>query len=175
METILSLDQHDLGFFTDEDTEITKRRMAARAVMKNADGKIAVMHFSKIGTYKLPGGGRDEGESMREALDREMREETGYTLKGVEQLCLVEEYRYVYGMHQTSYVYTATCDSFVGTALTDSERDLGMELVWADSYEKAIELIHASNEIDEDGSPIGLELMKIRETEILKFARQSEL
>ena len=63
----------------------------------------------------------------------------------------------------------------MGTALTEKEAQKGMELVWVDSFEHAIELVHSAEDIDEDGSSMGLELMKIRETAILKFARQARL
>jgi len=43
------------------------------------DGKL-VMQKSKIGEYKIPGGGMEAGESYEETLRRELREEVGLVL-----------------------------------------------------------------------------------------------
>lgn len=63
MNIIASLDQHQLGFFDAEDTEAHFTRRAARAVLFDKNNRVAVMYFSKTGSYKLPGGGIDEGET----------------------------------------------------------------------------------------------------------------
>lgn len=46
-------------------------------IIKN--GKI-VMQMEGTGQYKIPGGGIEEGEDIIDALKREVREETGYTI-----------------------------------------------------------------------------------------------
>lgn len=51
-------------------------RLAVRAVI-HADGKILMVKTNR-GDYKFPGGGVEEGETLGEALCREVREETGY-------------------------------------------------------------------------------------------------
>lgn len=45
------------------------------------DGKILMIHSMKYDYYKLPGGGIEKGESYEEALIREVKEESGYTIK----------------------------------------------------------------------------------------------
>lgn len=62
MNVISSYDQHKLGYFSDSDTGINFTRRAARAVIRNHENQIAIMYFTKTGSYKLPGGGIDEGE-----------------------------------------------------------------------------------------------------------------
>ena len=126
------------------------------------------MHFTATGSYKLPGGGIDEGEDTVAALHREIREETGYKITDIKELGEVVEYRYYCGMHQVSYCYTATATQFVGTQLTQKEQDGGMELQWFDTVPQAIAAIVSGHQIDEDGSPIGLKMMIQRDVAILK-------
>ncbi|TWT25254.1 NUDIX hydrolase [Planomicrobium sp. CPCC 101110] len=60
-----------------ESIEKTIHRTAARAVIIR-EGKILLVRSDR-GTYGLPGGGVEKGESPAEALVREVAEETGYT------------------------------------------------------------------------------------------------
>lgn len=171
MNLIKHFDQHELGFVSPEDTEISFVREAARAVLTNLDGQIAVMHFTKTGSYKLPGGGIDEGEAIEMALHREVREETGWEVADVRELGVVEEDRYYCGMHQTSYCFVATAIRFVGTDLTEKEADQGMELVWVDTIEQAIQAIKGNSKLDEDGERIGHDMMVMREIAILEAVK----
>ena len=44
------------------------------------DGKVLMVHSLKYDYYKFPGGGIEVGESQEDALCREVREETGFTV-----------------------------------------------------------------------------------------------
>lgn len=171
MRHIVLLDQRQLGLGEPGDQAISYTRCAARAVLYNAAGQVAVMYFTTTGSYKLPGGGIDEGENILDALHREIREETGYEITNIKELGEVEEYRYFCGMHQLSYCYTATTDNFVGTELTEKEQNAGMELRWFDTIAQAIAAIESGSKVDEEGSTIGLEMMKLRDIAILEAAR----
>lgn len=57
------------------------RRVAVKGVVKK-DGKVLLIHTNK-GDYKFPGGGIDKDESIKDALKREMAEETGFQLKSI--------------------------------------------------------------------------------------------
>lgn len=171
MKLIATHDQHKLGFHDPNDGPITFERRAARAVLYDEAGRIAVMHFAVTGVYKLPGGGIDEGEDIQAALYREVREEAGYEITDVQELGVVEEDRYLCGMHQTSYCFMAKASKFVGTELTDEEAAQGMELVWTDSIDDAITMIESKSIIAEDGSQIGHDMMKLREVAILRAAQ----
>lgn len=141
--------------------------------MTNDAGKVAVMYFTKTGSYKLPGGGIDEGESVEAALHREVREESGYEITDIREIGIVEEDRHYCAMHQTSYCFTAKAGQFVGTELTDKEAAEGMKLVWVESIEKAIAAIESNSMLDENenGDRIGHEMMKLREIAILRAAQ----
>lgn len=54
-----------------------KDRLGARAIIFDSKGRIALMHVSNLNYYKLPGGGVDAGESIEDALRRELVEEAG--------------------------------------------------------------------------------------------------
>ena len=171
--TFLTLNQHDLGIHESTDGEIEFTRVAARAVLLNDAGQVAVMNFTVTGSYKLPGGGVDEGEEIETALRREVREETGYEITDIQPIGRVEEDRYFCNMHQTSYCLTAKATDFVGADLTEKEAAQGMNLQWANSFEEAIAWIEGASQLDNDGSEAGLKMMKIREVAILRQAQQT--
>lgn len=170
MKLILSLDQHKLGFFDDGDKPIDQLRLrkAARAVLFDQDGRVAIMYFSKTGGYKLPGGGMDQGEEIESTLHREVLEETGYMIENIMPLGIVEEDRYFCGMHQTSYCFVATVTEHAGMRPTNEEILRGMQLVWADSIDAAIALIEGGKTTDEEGSTIGAHMMRLRDASILR-------
>lgn len=65
-----------LGSLTIEKGMKTIHREAVRAVIIQG-GKILLIHSNK-GDYKFPGGGVEKNKTHIEALQREMKEETGY-------------------------------------------------------------------------------------------------
>lgn len=172
MKELLRLDQHELGIHTDSDSDVTYTRIAARAVLINDKGRVALMYISTIAVYKLPGGGVDEDEDILEGLHREVREETGYEITHEREVVVVDEYRYFCGMHQISHAYLADVTNFVGTTLTENEARRGMKLVWADDIEEAVKLIESGNTTDEEDSAEGLTLMKLRDIAILRTAQE---
>lgn len=64
------------------------RRPSARAIIIK-DGKVAMVHSKKYHYYKFPGGGIEDSESIKEALIREVAEESG--------LCVIENSIREYG------------------------------------------------------------------------------
>jgi ADP-ribose pyrophosphatase YjhB (NUDIX family) len=55
-------------------------RISLKAAIKNDSGRILLLR-EKDGTWELPGGGLEHGESIQEALSREIGEETGLTVE----------------------------------------------------------------------------------------------
>ena len=171
MKHLLFLDQHELGYTHANDRSIDFRRKAARCVVRDEAGHIALMYFARDQFYKLPGGGIDEGEDLLDALAREVQEEAGLEIDDIEQLGIVEENRYYCGMHQLSYCYRARAARETDFARTDEEAAAGMELRWVDDIETAVALIRDSEGHDEEGNSIGLKIMKLREIAILEAAK----
>jgi ADP-ribose pyrophosphatase YjhB (NUDIX family) len=172
MKELLRLDQYELGMRTATDSDITHTRIAARAVLTDDKGRVALMHISTIAVYKLPGGGVDEGEDILEGLHREVREETGYEIAHEREVVVVDEYRYYCGMHQVSHAYLANVTKFVGTALTENEAKGGMELAWANDIDEAVRLIQSGATTDEEDNVEGLKMMKLRDVAILRAAQE---
>ncbi|MCP4354675.1 MAG: NUDIX domain-containing protein [Proteobacteria bacterium] len=74
------------------------KSQSARAVIFSKDDieSIYLIYRRKNGKeyYVLPGGGIEENETILEALDREILEETGITLKNVEKLAILDNEDY---------------------------------------------------------------------------------
>jgi len=114
----------------------TVHRTAVRAVILRGR-ELLMVHSTSVGDYKFPGGGVDLGESHEQALARELREECGASLLGVDgELGAVIEYDFaeekefdVFKM--TSHYYCCRVGDGFGTQnLDDYEKDLGFKPVW---------------------------------------------
>ena len=125
-------------------------RRAARAVVFDGKGNVALMHIPKLNYHKLPGGGIENGESVEEALRREVREEVGYRIKIGKPLGIIIEYRSRRKLLQVSYCFTARIiGKPLGTSFTDAEKSEGFAPIWV-NIDKAIRLIRSAT-IDYDG------------------------
>lgn len=68
------------------------RTFGARAVALTPEGNVILVRLRYAPGWRIPGGGRKEGEDPREAVLRELREEIGMTGHGEVQLaCELEE------------------------------------------------------------------------------------
>jgi mutator protein MutT len=61
----------------------TQIRPGVAAIIQNATGQILLQRRSDNGLWGLPGGAVEIGESVRDAIVREVREETGLTVEVV--------------------------------------------------------------------------------------------
>lgn len=117
-----------------------KPRVTARAIVLNPDNHLAVMYAAKYGIYTLPGGGVEEGETIEEALRREVTEETGCTIARHEPLGYVEENRFHADYTQISYYYIVhTPDETLHPHLTALEAENGTSATWCtldEAYER---------------------------------------
>lgn len=113
-------------------------REAVRGIIPK-DGKLLMVYSSKDGDYKFPGGGVNQGESYEEALSREIREECGATLIGINgefgqtvEYDIANEQEFdIFKM--ISYYYICEVDSVFGEqCLDDYEAKLGFKPVWID-------------------------------------------
>ena len=119
----------------------SKPRITVRAILRNRDGLYAVMYAKKFGLYSLPGGGVEEGESLIEALKREILEETGCVCDSIDDLGYVYENRAESDYTQYSYYYVVSCKGTLkNMTLTAQEIENGTELLWC-PIDKVILLI----------------------------------
>ena len=106
-------------------------RNAARAVIFDKDGKIALMHSVIHEFYKLPGGGLEEDEDKETSLRRECLEEAGVKVGKLIELGFVKEIKADNKMVQNSYCYiTKMIGDKKSPNFTESEIAYGFEVMW---------------------------------------------
>lgn len=145
MKNLLTIKEQDiLPNSPAVDTSTFRKRGAARAVLLDDSGQIYLLNVSKHGYHKLPGGGIDEGEDIRQAMERELMEEVGCKAEIQAELGTVIEYRNYDdgGLEQTSYCYLARqVGEQVASALEEGELAEGMYEVKSKSIDDAISLL----------------------------------
>ena len=110
-------------------------RVAARAVIARAD-ELLMVYSSVAGDYKFPGGGLEPGESLAEAVAREVLEECGRRVARFGDLVLVvEEHRPGNALGRVLRMSSVYLECEVGPVeraqqLDEYERELGFESVW---------------------------------------------
>jgi len=116
----------------------TIHRTAVRAVIQR--GRDLLMVYSaNVGDYKFPGGGVDDGESHKQALSREVREECGARLVefgecvgAVIEYNIPVEAEYDVFKMMSHYYLCQVSDGFGAQKLGEYEKDLGFKPVWVD-------------------------------------------
>ncbi|WP_281821029.1 NUDIX domain-containing protein, partial [Eisenbergiella massiliensis] len=74
MKKLLVLDSHDYN----NNVPVFEKNAVRAIIIKNG---LFAMQLGNSGEYKIPGGTVEEGESFEQALLREIREETGLSVK----------------------------------------------------------------------------------------------
>ena len=126
--------QFELDFITDElpDTPVQiKKRTAIRGVIHYQNKLLMVR--TKEEDYKFPGGGMEEGETDKETLLREIKEETGYTDihiglqigKAFEQNIDTEDPSQYFQMESCYYECWLMSDRRAESVMDDYEEKLG--------------------------------------------------
>ena len=119
-------------------------RKSARAILENEAGLIALQHLQNYGFYKLPGGGVDAGETIEEALIREVKEEVGCVCAITAPVGIVIEYRDKYKLTQINYCFVARVTSEIGEPkFEEDEIKAGQTNVWV-KPEEALGLLKNS-------------------------------
>ena len=114
----------------------TVSRTAVRGiVLRGRD--LLMIHSAAVGDYKFPGGGVAEGESLAEALKREILEECGASLVSIgREIGAIIEYDFPIekdcdAFKMTSHYYLCLVQDGLGAQnLDDYESELGFEPVW---------------------------------------------
>jgi 8-oxo-dGTP pyrophosphatase MutT (NUDIX family) len=116
----------------------TVHRTAVRAVILRGC-ELLMVYSTNVCDYKFPGGGVNDGESHEQALARELREECGASLLGVDgelgaviEYDLAEEPEYDVFKMTSHYYFCRAGDGFGAQSLDDYERDLGFKPLWVD-------------------------------------------
>jgi ADP-ribose pyrophosphatase YjhB (NUDIX family) len=123
-------------------------RTAARAIVFNSEAKIAILNAKKYQFHKLPGGGVEGREDIKEALERELKEEIGCKVQIRKEVGEIIEIKNSYGQKQYSYCYVVKVLSKCNANLTKEEKEcLGVEVKWV-TVNKAIKLFEKDNPED---------------------------
>ncbi len=129
-------------------------REAARAIVFDENNLVALLHVTRDGYYKLPGGGIDENETKLDALQRECQEEVGCRVEVLHEIGSTTEYWKEDTDKQISYCYMTKVTGPKGIPLlTESERKRGFETVWL-PYEEAIAMVAGSKPTHFEGEYI---------------------
>jgi 8-oxo-dGTP diphosphatase len=137
------------------DTSRFRERQAARAVIVNGQGEVALLHVANKGYHKLPGGGVEADEDLQAALHREVLEEVGCRIEILSEVGKILEYRDKYSEYQTSFCYLAQqVGELQSTAFTEEEQTHGFAVQWAKNIEDAIAILAADAPGEYDGKHI---------------------
>ncbi|MGB2786789.1 MAG: NUDIX domain-containing protein [Candidatus Saccharimonadaceae bacterium] len=173
MKNLLTIKEQDiLPDSPSVDTSAFRKRGAARAVLLDDNGQVYLLNVSKHGYHKLPGGGIDEGEDIKQALERELMEEVGCKAEIQTELGTVLEYRNYDdgGLQQTSYCYLAKqVGEQVASALEEGELAEGMFEVKAKSIDDAIALLSQDKPDNLEGK-----FIQKRDIAFLQAAKEQE-
>ncbi len=152
---------------SEETTKAFKHRLAARGVVFDPDGNVAVLPVSNHDYFKLPGGGIEKGEDEVSAFRRECLEEIGYDVEVIAELGMIVEYRSEFSLIQTSYCYAGkVIGARQETAFTEHEISQGFKQPLWVPFEKAHELISTSTPNNYEGG-----FIKERDTLIMETAK----
>ena len=125
-------------------------RITARAILKNENDQYAVIYSEEFHLYSLPGGGVEHGESVLDAIKREIWEETGCDIVAVEELGYVEENRAHCDYTQINYYFVLTTnDEQFSPHLTANELKHGTTVQWlefSDLYHYIASASHPTNQ-----------------------------
>jgi len=137
---------------TEEEVAHYAVREAARAIVRDTEGFIALLHVTKKNYYKLPGGGLEGDEDKLIALQRECEEEIGCNIDVLDEVGMTIEYRKMFQLKQISYCYYATVRGEKGTPhFVGDEIDDGFEALWL-PFDKALDVMKTCEANDFEGS-----------------------
>lgn len=152
-----------------EANEVLKPKFATRTVLFDQDGQVAVINVKKHGYYKIPGGGIENGEDIKDAAAREVKEESGCDCAITGELGKIETEVPVWQMLDISDGFIATVQGEKSQPNYESwEKERGFEIEWFSDLDAAISTIEA-NVVTEPG----MEALQNRDLAFLKLAREA--
>jgi 8-oxo-dGTP diphosphatase len=155
MRLLLELRGIDVGLSEAESLTVPYTlRKAARAVIFNDKGEIALLFVSRDNFHKLPGGGFEENEDATTALGREVGEEVGAQINITDEIGVTIEYRNYINQLQISYCFIANVvGDLASPAFDNGEIAEGFKLLWV-SIDEAISLLSADKPVVKNGKYI---------------------
>jgi 8-oxo-dGTP diphosphatase len=99
-------------------------RQAAVAYLEREDGRLLVVWNKRYGGWSLPGGLVEDGETVPDALARELVEETGLLLWGHKSIYSADALNAAPGRASLVHVYRIDASGI------PNERELGCPVTW---------------------------------------------
>ena len=131
MDSIIKITDEDIN---EEAMQLNnpRIRIASRGiVIREEDGKIAILNKANKNEFKLVGGGMEENENPELAFKREVLEEAGCEVEILKSLGTVEEYRTHHNFKQISNIFVArVIKDLHHLELTEKEIAEGAQLLW---------------------------------------------
>ena len=111
-------------------------RPSARGILVE-NGKILLSYEKNTGVYMSPGGGLEEGETLKECCIREIREETGIEVKPLKHFVTIDEHCFETVYNSNYFI----CEKIGKSepSLTETEIEHGITAVWV-SIDEALEI-----------------------------------
>lgn len=104
------------------------RRDTARCIMLNSNHEICLLYSRAKDYFAIPGGGIEPGETLLQAVNREILEETGYTIDNIKPLGKIYEERN-YRITNTYFFYASPLTKSETHYMQD-ELEEDYQLVW---------------------------------------------
>ena len=146
-------------------------RSIVRGIIYNDDFKVAIIHlvtddkFGHRDAYETPGGGVKKGETLLEALKREILEEVGVDIDNIEEIGRVEDYYNLINRKNNNHYFLAHAYKKESQHLEEYEKRVFESISWLD-IDEIISIVENMKDL-----PVN-NLVKNRELPIYKIAKK---
>ena len=138
-KVIATIADDDVGLPTVQASHEKSVRTGARAILFDDDNEVALVYETAYDHYKLPGGCVEPGETLEQALRREIAEEIGASIRGIKYLGVVKSHLATYNEDCNQHYFTAKIDGEIGESVWIDEEELhGCSIVWCKDIAQAI-------------------------------------
>ena len=147
-------------------------RLIARAIVADGEGRYFFAHirrddeFGRCELIETAGGGVEEGEALRDAIRRELREELGAEVEILGKLAFVSDYYNLIGRHNLNHYFLCRALSFGRRHLTEQEAQSFHMTTLSLSFDEAVATYERCA-----CSPLG-RLIAQRELPVLRYAHE---
>ena len=138
--------------------KIEKVRKTVRVILVNEKKEIGLLHIKgidKFGNrdhYETIGGGVELNEDLLMTLNREVKEEAGYTIKNIKEIAYIDIQYNLLNRVDRGYFFYAETNEYVGTNLNDYEKEIFKEIKWINLNE--IDEFYLNTQVENVGKMI---------------------
>lgn len=162
---------------SDSNLLMVHTRCASRGILFDYDNSVVLFNKQRIGEIKLPGGGMESFENPNETFTREVKEETGCTIKNIRMIGYTIERKEKNNFKQVSFVYEAFIENEgLESAMTEEELfNLGKKVNY--TFDEALVVFKDAKHNLVNLEPIDFyheSFIVNRDYKILKFAKNRD-